>query len=165
MKPRAVLIGPPAAGKSRLGKRIAQRLGVPFVDTDKVVVSHHGPIPEIFATHGETQFREWERDAVIDALHTDGIVSLGGGAILNEDTQRDLVDHNVLLITASPEAIEHRLSAGTRPLLTDGIESWKALVAGRQPIYDRLARHTVDTSHGTMDSIADEVADDLRNAA
>ena len=161
MSPIAVLIGPPAAGKSRLGKRVATGLGVEFVDTDKMVVASHGPIPEIFNTVGEAQFRQWERDAVVTALSTSGIVSLGGGAVLNEDTQRDLEKLRVVLITATPDAIEPRLVAGNRPLLTGGIDAWKELVVARQPIYERLASITVDTSRGTMDNIADELASRL----
>ncbi|MBJ7433688.1 MAG: shikimate kinase, partial [Microbacteriaceae bacterium] len=104
MTPIAVLIGPPASGKTRLGKRVAARLGVEFIDTDKSVVSMHGPIPEIFASVGEGQFRVWEREAVINALATSGIVALGGGAVVNEDTQRDLEELRVILITATPAA-------------------------------------------------------------
>ncbi len=164
MKPRAVLIGPPAAGKSRLGRRVAARLGVGFVDTDKLVVAEHGPIPDIFEHVGEETFRVWERAAVVSALGTDGIVALGGGAILDVDTRLDLLDHNVILITATPEAITSRLAAGTRPLLTDGIDSWKKLVSVRQPIYDELSSFIVDTSKGTMDSIADDLATRLKVA-
>jgi len=157
VSPIAVLIGPPAAGKSRLGRRVADRLGVGFVDTDKSVVVKHGPIPEIFASSGEAQFRAWEREAVTEALLTPGIVALGGGAILNPDTQRDLEDLFVVMVTATPEAIEPRLVSAKRPLLTGGIDAWVALVAERQPVYDRLADFTVDTSRGTMDGIADSL--------
>ena len=157
MSPIAVLVGPPAAGKSRLGRRVAARLGVEFVDTDKRVVAKHGPIPEIFASAGEQQFRVWEREAVVDALSSPGIVALGGGAVLNHDTQRDLEDLFVILVTATPEAIAPRLVSGTRPLLAGGIEAWVELVAERQPVYDRLADFTVDTSRGTMDGIADSL--------
>ncbi|MDP4586460.1 MAG: shikimate kinase [Microbacteriaceae bacterium] len=162
MTPRAVLIGPPAAGKTRLGKRIARRLGVGFVDTDSRVVADHGPIPAIFKRFGEPQFREWERAAVVEALTTDGVVSLGGGAIVDDATQRDLENLTVILVTASPEKVAPRLLLGNRPLLADGIESWKRLVAARQPIYDRLADIVVDTGLATMDSIADDVAAQLR---
>lgn len=165
MTPRAVLIGPPAAGKTRLGKRIARRLGVGFVDTDSTVVSGHGPIPTIFEKFGEPQFREWERVAVVEALKTDGIVSLGGGAIVDEATQRDLANLTVVLVTASPDKVAPRLIFGNRPLLAGGIESWKRLVAERQPIYDRLADIVVDTGRATMDSIADDVAAQLESRA
>jgi shikimate kinase len=165
MTPRAVLIGPPAAGKTRLGKRIAKRLGVGFIDTDSRVVSQHGPIRDIFASHGEPQFRAWEREAVVEALESDGIVALGGGAIVDEATQRDLATHTVILVTASPKVIAPRLLLGKRPLLARGIEAWKELVEKRQPIYDRLATIVVDTGHATMDSIADDLAERLRNPA
>jgi shikimate kinase len=163
--PRAVLIGPPAAGKTRLGKRVARRLGVGFVDTDSLVVSDHGPIPAIFDKFGEPQFREWERVAVVEALKTDGVVSLGGGAIVDEATQRDLANLTVVLVTASPDKVAPRLIFGNRPLLAEGIESWKRLVAERQPIYDRLADIVVDTGRATMDSIADDVAAQLESRA
>ncbi len=165
MTPRAVLIGPPAAGKTRLGKRVARRLGVGFVDTDSLVVSDHGPIPAIFDKFGEPQFREWERVAVVEALKTDGVVSLGGGAIVDEATQRDLANLTVVLVTASPDKVAPRLIFGNRPLLAEGIESWKRLVAERQPIYDRLADIVVDTGRATMDSIADDVAAQLESRA
>jgi shikimate kinase len=163
--PRAVLIGPPAAGKTRLGKRIARRLGVGFIDTDSRVVSEHGSIPAIFTKYGEPQFREWERAAVVEALKTDGVVSLGGGAIVDEATQRDLTYMTVILVTAAPEKVAPRLILGNRPLLKDGIESWKRLVAERQPIYDRLADIVVDTGRATMDSIADDLAARLESGA
>jgi shikimate kinase len=107
---------------------------------------------------GETQFRVWEREAVVDALATSGIVALGGGAVLNDDTQRDLDNLRVILITATPAAIAPRLVSSTRPLLAGGIDAWISLVAARQPIYDRLAEFTVDTSRGSMDGIADDLA-------
>lgn len=164
MKPTAVLIGPPAAGKTRLGKAIARIFDVPFIDTDVRISEKHGAIPEIFATHGESIFRQWEREEVIRALGEDGIVSLGGGAIENPDTRRDLSEHLVALITVSVEAVEQRLDNDKRPLL-DGIESWKALVARRQPLYDELATITLDTSVGPMDQHAERLAEMVRAAA
>ena len=164
MKPVAVLIGPPAAGKTRLGKRIAKILDLPFVDTDVRIADKHGSIPSIFATYGEQQFREWERDEVVRALSENGVVSLGGGAIENLDTRRDLADHLVVLVTVSPDAVAGRIDNDKRPLL-DGIESWKALVAKRQPIYDELAVLKVDTSVGPMDEHADRLAEMVRAVA
>ncbi len=163
MKPTAVLIGPPAAGKTRLGKAIARIFDVPFIDTDVRISEKHGAIPEIFATHGESLFRQWEREEVIRALGEDGIVSLGGGAIENPDTRRDLSEHLVALITVSPEAVQPRLDNDKRPLL-DGIESWKTLVARRQPLYDELATITLDTSVGPMDTHAERLAEMVRAA-
>ena len=78
-----VLIGPMGAGKTSVGRRVARALEVPFADTDKLVVRDHGPIPELFAHHGEGYFRALERDAVAEALERGGVVALGGGAVLD----------------------------------------------------------------------------------
>lgn len=152
-----VLIGPPAAGKSRVGKRLAKRLGLPFVDTDAVVVAEHGPIARIFATHGEPYFRALERTAVAEAVSQPGIVSLGGGAVLDPDTQADLAATRVVLLTVRPEAIASRLGNGKRPLVTD-LESWTRLVEARAPLYTSLADFTADTSTRPIDSIVEEIA-------
>jgi shikimate kinase len=151
------LIGPPAAGKSRVGKRLAKLLGVPFVDTDAVVVAEHGPIPEIFATHGEPYFRELERAAVAEALRSPGVVSLGGGAVLDEATQAELAAARVVLLTVRAEAIAKRITNGKRPLITD-LESWKRLVASRSDLYRSLADYTADTSSRPIDTIVAEIA-------
>lgn len=163
MRPAAVLIGPPAAGKTRLGKRIARILDLPFVDTDARIVAEHGPIPEIFAEHGEPQFRQWERAAVIKALNEDAVVSLGGGAIEDETTRADLNGHVVVLVTVSEDAVAERLNNDNRPLL-NGLESWKSLVARRMPTYEALATMTIDTSAGPMEQHAERLAEMVRAA-
>ena len=68
-----VLVGPMAAGKTSIGRRIARLLNVAFIDTDKRIVASHGPIPEIFATQGEAHFRELERAAVAEAIADGGV--------------------------------------------------------------------------------------------
>jgi shikimate kinase len=152
-----ILIGPPGSGKTRLGKRVAKALGLPFVDTDKLVVARHGAIASIFSTHGEPHFRKLEREAVIDALAGDGVVSLGGGAILDAATQADLAGRRVALITVSADAVAARIRGSKRPLVT-GIESWSALVEARRETYERLATRTWDTSSRPLDAIANEIA-------
>ncbi len=152
-----VLIGPPAAGKSRVGRRLAKRLGLPFVDTDAIVVAQHGPIPAIFAEHGEPHFRALERAAVAEAVGEPGVVSLGGGAILDPDTRADLTGKRVVLLTVRPEAIAKRIANSKRPLVTD-LESWKRLVAARSELYHSLADYTADTSRRPIDTIVEEIA-------
>jgi shikimate kinase len=161
VSPTAVLIGPPAAGKTRIGKATAKMLGVPFTDVDARIVEKHGSIPLIFAEHGEAQFRAWERVEVAHALTEDGVVSLGGGAVEDEQTQKDLENLTVVLVTVSAEAVADRLDNDKRPLL-NGIDSWRALVARRQDIYDELATITIDTSTGPMDQHAERLAEMLR---
>ncbi|MEP6842760.1 MAG: shikimate kinase [Pseudolysinimonas sp.] len=157
-RPPVVLIGPMGAGKTRIGKRVARILGTGFVDTDKVIVSEHGPIAEIFATQGEQHFRALERAAVVRALDGDDVVALGGGAILDDETRADLTSHRVVLVTVTPEAVARRISDGRRPLVRDGVTSWERIYAERRHFYEQLARLTVDTSHRPIDAVAQEVA-------
>ena len=152
-----VLIGPPAAGKTRLGKRLAARLGLPFRDTDAAIVAQHGAIAEIFAEHGEPHFRALERAAVAAAIAEPGVVSLGGGAVLDPGTQSDLANTRVVLLTVQPEAIAARLGSGKRPLTTD-LDSWKRIVASRMDLYTALADYTADTSTRPIDTIVEEIA-------
>jgi shikimate kinase len=155
-----VFIGAPGSGKTRLGKRLARLLGREFIDTDRLVTAEHGAISDIFARKGEAHFRELERAAVVQALKTDAVVSLGGGAILDENTRADLASRRVVLVTVSAEAVESRIQGSKRPLLAaGGIESWKRLVDERLEIYEGLAKRTWDTSSRPLDTIAREIAD------
>lgn len=154
-----VLIGAPGAGKTRTGKRLARLLGVPLVDTDKRIVEAHGPIAAIFESFGEPHFRALERAEVARALREPAVVTLGGGAVLDADTQADLADHRVVQLTVSADAVEKRIAGGKRPLVKDGIDAWSELVAARQPIYDRLSQLTIDTSHVPLDGVAQRIAD------
>jgi len=157
-RPRVVLVGPPASGKTRIGRRVAALLGVDFVDTDHRISARYGPIPEIFAQHGEAHFRELERQAVQDALGTTGVVSLGGGAVGNEQTRKDLADQRVAQVSISPDAVARRLDNNKRPLLSGGLPSWIALVESRQAWYDEVSDATFDTSHRDTEHVALEVA-------
>jgi len=163
MTARLVLIGAPGAGKTRTGKRVAAALGVPHVDTDKLFVRRHGSIAEFFESYGEPEFRRIERELVAEALGEDAVVSLGGGAVLDPDTQARLEGLPVVQLTSTADAIRERIAqepeeAAKRPLLAGGgVEAWEALVEARRPIYDRLATVTIDTSHRPMDGVAAEV--------
>ncbi|GAA4172480.1 shikimate kinase [Gryllotalpicola koreensis] len=153
-----VLIGPPAAGKSKVGKKLAKLLGKDFIDTDAIIVRDHGAITDIFAEHGEPYFRRLERAAVLEALAQDAIISFGGGAVLDEHTQQDLKSHVVVLLDVDADSVEGRIKLdGKRPLVPD-IESWKALVAARRPLYERLADRRVETANRPRDQIAQELA-------
>ncbi|TAL45219.1 MAG: shikimate kinase [Salinibacterium sp.] len=157
-----MLIGAPGAGKTRTGKRVARLLNVPLIDTDKRIVAEHGPIANIFATQGAEHFRALERDAVARALTEHAVVTLGGGAVLNPDTQADLAGKRVVQLTVSPESVALRILGGKRPLLKDGVAAWSKLVAERQPIYDRLSQLTLDTSHQSLDGIAKQIVNWLQ---
>ena len=158
--PAIVLIGPMGAGKTSIGKRVAKQLGLRFLDSDAAVVRAHGPIDRIFADHGEAHFRELERTAVSEALREGGVVALGGGAVLHPETQRDLAEHRVVLLTVAPHNVAARIRGGKRPLLADGdaVARWQEIYAARRPIYERLADVVFDTSTGPLQDVADALA-------
>ena len=159
------LIGPMGAGKTSIGRRLARHLGHRFVDTDAVIAVEHGPIPHLFATVGEPAFRVLERDVVQRELRAGGVVALGGGAVLDESTRAALADCTVVLLTVSEEAVTARLASGSRPLLTEGLDSWRRIAAEREPVYRALADVTVDTSRRPMTRIAAELAEQLQDPA
>lgn len=152
-----VLIGPMGSGKSRVGKQLAKRLGVRFIDTDNVVSGEHGSITSIFASRGEAHFRMLERAAVAAALSESAIVSLGGGAVLDPATQDDLARARVVLLTVSEEAVLSRANLDKRPLLRDDPGAWARIASARRPIYERLADVEFDTSHRPISGIVDEL--------
>jgi shikimate kinase len=158
MSPSVVLVGPMGAGKTKVGRRVARLLGVDFIDTDKTIVAAHGPIALIFEQLGEPAFRALERAAVVEALAGDGVVSLGGGAVLDPATRDDLAGHRVVLLTVSARAVEGRLGQGKRPLIRDGVSDWQRIYDERRGLYQEVADLEIDTSHRAFDGIAEEVA-------
>ncbi|WP_341476228.1 shikimate kinase [Cryobacterium zongtaii] len=153
-----VFIGPMASGKSKIGRRVARSLRVPFLDTDKLIVTEHGPITEIFATHGESHFRDLERAAVADALRQKrAVVSLGGGAVLDPATRADLRRATVISLSTTAEAVRNRTRNAKRPLLADGPDAWQRIYDERRPLYDALASIHFDTSTRPVDAIAADI--------
>jgi len=163
-RPIVVLIGAPGAGKTRIGKRIARMLDVPFVDTDKRIVAAHGPISELFSEHGEPHFRAIEREEVARALAERAVVALGGGAVLDPATRSALEWHRVAQLSVSAEAVAARISGDKRPLV-NSVEAWSALVEARRPVYDHLANRTFDTSSRPIEKIAVDIVDWIQESA
>lgn len=158
--PPVALIGPMAAGKSSIGRKLAARLGRTFADTDRLVVLEHGPIPTIFAERGEAVFRRWEAEAVQRALTPGTVVALGGGAVLDTETRVLLREQaTVVLVTVDERAAERRIGGAGRPLVADGIAAWSRIAAERDPIYRELAEVTVDTSRTPISRLVDELED------
>jgi len=152
-----VFIGPMASGKSKIGRRVARALRVPFIDTDSVVVAEHGAITDIFAQHGEEHFRRLERRAVSDALRNRAVVSLGGGAVLDADTQADLRRATVVSLTTTAAAVRNRSKNAKRPLLAAGPDAWQRIYDERRPIYEALASIHFDSSTRPVDAIAADI--------
>ncbi|MBX5447520.1 MAG: shikimate kinase [Acidothermus cellulolyticus] len=162
MPPVVVLIGPPGAGKSTVGRALASRLAVSFEDTDDVIEQRAGKrIAEIFLTDGEAAFRQLEKAVVADRLaaHT-GVLALGGGAILDDDTRALLADHTVIYLEVEfSEAVRRVGLNRDRPLLLGNPRAQlRALMDARRPLYEQTATHTVGTTGRTPDEVADEIA-------
>ncbi|MCU1443429.1 MAG: shikimate kinase [Cryobacterium sp.] len=152
-----VFIGPMAAGKTKIGKRVARALAIPFIDTDKRIVAAYGPIADLFEREGEDYFRVLEREAVVEALREEAVVSLGGGAVLNPHTRADLADCSVVFLSTTLDAVRSRIHGGKRPLLKNGIENWQRIFDERLPIYESLASIRIDTSKRPIDAIAADI--------
>lgn len=160
--PRLVVIGAPGAGKTTVGRLLADHWDVGFRDTDSDVETEAGEsIADLFIAHGEAHFRALERRAVVRALSEhDGVLALGGGAVLDPATQRDLAEHTVLFLHVSLASAAPRVGlSGSRPLLIGSPrKQWVALAEARHPIYRALATLTVDTDGRTPEQIRDDVA-------
>lgn len=170
MKGRAVvLMGFMGTGKSEVGRRLAQRLGRSFVDTDQTIEERAGKrVAAIFADDGEAAFRRFEREAVAEAASRSGVViSVGGGAVLDPENVRQLQDAGVLVhLTARPEVIVRRVGdAASRPLLRDDPRAAiTRLLAERGPAYVAAADVTIDTSERTADQVVEEIQQALERS-
>lgn len=160
--PRLVLVGPPGAGKTTVGRLVAKQLGVGFRDTDADVERVAGkPISEIFVDDGEPAFRALERAAVATALaEHDGVLALGGGAVVDAATRALLRGHQVVFLDVGLADAVARVGLNRdRPLLLDSPRAQlKRLLDERRPHYLEVAAVVVDTASQPPETIAQEVA-------
>lgn len=161
MAPLAVLIGSPGAGKTSVGRRVAERLGVPFADTDQLIESRAGTIvSDIFVNQGEDAFRQLEADVVADALDGfDGVLALGGGAVMRPETQERLAGHRVVWLRVPVSDAANRVGMNTaRPLLLGNVRgTLSALLEQRTPVYEALSTVVVDTGGRSVRQVTEEV--------
>jgi shikimate kinase len=165
--PVCVLVGPPGSGKSSVGWRLAQLLGVRFRDTDADIEQLAGkPIPDIFLDDGEEHFRTLERRAVAAALASfDGVLALGGGAVLAEHTRAALSGHTVVFLSVElPDALKRVGLGQGRPLLAiNPRATLRHQLEQRRPLYEQVATVTVATDGRTPEEVAAEVVAVVRD--
>lgn len=161
-RPRVVLVGPPGAGKTTVGRALAHRWDLGFRDTDADVEAVAGkPVAEIFVDEGEGYFRELEAAAVATALADHpGVLALGGGAVTTPTTRERLHGHRVVFLDVGLADASSRVGLGvTRPLLLGNVRSQlKALLDARRPLYAGVAQVTVGTDGVDIDEVVDQVA-------
>lgn len=153
-----VLVGLMGAGKSSIGRRLAEKLEIPFVDADhEIEIAADKTIPEIFSDHGEEYFREGER-RVISRLIENGaqVLSTGGGAFINEETRNSIHSHgiSVWLRADLPLLMKRVMKRSDRPLLrTENPEAvMQKLMEQRYPTYAKadVTVESKDVQHNQM---------------
>ena len=158
-----ILVGVPGAGKTTVGKILAELLGTTFADSDHIIEEKAGKsIPDIFLQDGEPAFRALEADVIADYIAGgEGVLALGGGAVHNESTRELLKKHNVVWLTAGlAQAVDRVGMNKNRPLLLGNVRGQLSeLMAKRVPLYQEVSRHTVDTN----DISPSQVAEHIRN--
>lgn len=168
MSPRVVLVGAPGSGKTTIGKLLAQKLGVEFVDTDEQIEKTAGKsISAIFVEDGETAFRELEAQQVAAAIkEVAGVLSLGGGAVLNSQTRELLKTVPTLWLEVSQQAAANRVGlAQARPVLVGNVRSKLVqLLQERTPLYQEVAAFKIDTSDKSEDQVLAMALEWVENA-
>jgi len=165
-RPTLVIVGPPGAGKTTVGRVLARRLGVGFADADALIEQRAGKaIADMFLEDGEEAFRALEREVVAEALAgTDGVLALGGGAVLDANTRERLRAHRVVHLTVGlADGLRRTGMSTARPLLA-GVNpraTFKALLDARAPLYQEVATVQVDTNRRSANQVARAVLEAL----
>ncbi|MFJ4540197.1 shikimate kinase [Streptomyces tibetensis] len=163
--PLVVLVGPMGVGKSTVGQLLAERLGLSYRDTDDDIVAAQGrTVAEIFVDEGEPAFRAIEKAAVHRALaEHDGVLALGGGAILDADTRALLAGQRVAYLSMDvEEAVKRTGLNAARPLLAvNPRKQWRELMEARRHLYEEVATAVVATDGRTPEEVTEAALDAL----
>jgi shikimate kinase len=161
-----VLIGPPGAGKSTIGKILAQKMQRDFIDTDHLIEETTGKkIADIFLIDGEVEFRRIERNVVLASIKKEGyVISLGGGSVLDSEVETalskmaEVVFLDVSISNAAPRVGFNR----ERPLLLGNPrQQWISLMEKRRPIYERIATRRISTDNRKAHEVVEELLPEL----
>jgi shikimate kinase len=168
MLKKIVLIGPPGAGKSSIGKALAKELNLDFIDSDSEIEKiSHKKISEIFIEDGEPAFRLLEVDVVRKVLADfNGVISLGGGAPISKEIEEVLgnADYPVVFIDVSLAQAATRIGFNKdRPLLlVNPRQQWISLMNDRRPIYEKLASQTISSDNQKPHEVAKQISQKLK---
>lgn len=168
MAPRVILVGPMGSGKSTIGALIAQRLQLPFRDTDTVIEEESGrSVSDIFLEDGEEPFRALEKAVLRKELLTDGtVLALGGGAPISIDAQSALraISSPVIYLDISLASVAPRIGFNRdRPLLLHNPRGqWQTLMEARRPIYESIADTVIDVNDKTEEVIVSEILEAIQ---
>lgn len=164
------LIGLPGSGKSSLGRRLAQRLDLPFLDADTLIEQRIGcSIREFFDREGEARFRDIEAEAIADLAHgAASVISTGGGSVLREANRLALHGRcHVVYLQATPEDLMRRLRHDVkRPLLqvADPLGRLRELHAARDPLYREAAHDVVPAGRSTVSAVVEDILARIESA-
>ena len=165
---KIALIGFMGSGKTTIGKKLAKKMAIPFVDTDDLIVEREGKsIPEIFEQQGEAYFRNCEKEILQSIINTPGkqIISCGGGMAINNVNRALLKEHCLVLwLYATPEATVKRINIESRPLLNveNPLEKAQMLFAQRKPFYAQASDVIFNTEKFDADTISDKIINEIK---
>lgn len=151
-----IFVGLPGSGKTTIGRQLARRWGLAFVDTDHVIEHRLGcAIREFFAREGEDRFRDLEQQVVDDLTRSQGgVIATGGGAVLREANRRHMHERGqVIYLRSSPEDVFRRLRHDTaRPLLQvdNPLQRLRSLYELRDPLYRDAAHFVIETGRPSV---------------
>ncbi|ETS99360.1 MULTISPECIES: shikimate kinase AroL [Providencia] len=159
------IIGPRGSGKTTIGKKLAEKTGYQFIDTDKLIFEHAGmSIADIVKQQGWDYFRQLESQILASIEPQKAIVSTGGGIILASENQQVMRDNGtVIYLRSTPETLAQRLAAEPqaeqRPSLTGKslLEEIEEVMEQRDPIYLSTAHHVIDANQ-SIDAIINQIA-------